>query len=709
MPIANYVKPQSFVQQYLQVLNDAIAANINAFVYGPQYRLSRYTDAAEKADTPKTGIVSSATFDTSIDATTPFIFADENFDNSYFKVYAEGAEVDLGQIGGVDSLFRIMSLAEPEKVVYKGPDDSTPATTKVPTVEGRTIAVGDKIDITDATAATFRREVVAIEDVDGVAGSVLVLNGPATTTYLSAAWETADLTNGTGDLTAELVVKFNGALDSVDTIFNSGTGVITVQDGVSVGFPNIEVPGTNDAGSLVVKPLKTGVGDYYLHYRALVQPGANAPIRKLKTYDDINTYFGVIDPDNTLAYGASRALSGSGGKQIFAASVRDTSLEAYQDVLKAASQNRDLYAHCPLTFNMEIQQAVAQHCEAMSSWDVKRWRRAYVASDLTTGESIITDNGEGVEYAGSVDAVTKLFTIEEATDVDFVEAGVGANDVLRIDYTGDDTTNATYTTLTVSKVLGPKAILLKTAPSTNILDKHFQIWRGDTALAQAQYAANRSEQLGTRRAINVWCDSGTIVDTNGDTVVVENIFLAAEIAGLRSAALPHQGLTRTEITSVSEAPLMYTKYTDAELDIAAAAGVFIITQDLEDGDVYIRHQLTTQVGKGSLYYEDSVGTNLDEISFGVADIVEGYIGKHNATPSTVTTIRNRIQEFLHNKSRADRTVIIGPQIINFLNEDLDVGIDNTLRDRINVKANLTLPLPLNVIVVELFGGVTFNN
>jgi len=358
---------------------------------------------------------------------------------------------------------------------------------------------------------------------------------------------------------------------------------------------------------------------------------------------------------------------------------------------------------------MEIQQAVAQHCEAMSSWDVKRWRRAYVASDLTTGESIITDNGEGVEYAGSVDAVTKLFTIEEATDVDFVEAGVGANDVLRIDYTGDDTTNATYTTLTVSKVLGPKAILLKTAPSTNILDKHFQIWRGDTALAQAQYAANRSEQLGTRRAINVWCDSGTIVDTNGDTVVVENIFLAAEIAGLRSAALPHQGLTRTEITSVSEAPLMYTKYTDAELDIAAAAGVFIITQDLEDGDVYIRHQLTTQVGKGSLYYEDSVGTNLDEISFGVADIVEGYIGKHNATPSTVTTIRNRIQEFLHNKSRADRTVIIGPQIINFLNEDLDVGIDNTLRDRINVKANLTLPLPLNVIVVELFGGVTFNN
>lgn len=710
MPIANYVKPQSFVQQYLQVLNDAIAANINAFVYGPQYRLSRYTDPDEKSETPSTAIVASATFDASIDASDPFIFADELFDSNYFKVYAENAEADLGQIGGNDSLFYILSLAEPEKIVYKGPVSITPATTSVPTVEGRKLAVGDVIDVTDATANVFRREITAIEETDDVDRSVLVLNGPAVTTYLSAGWTSANLTDGTGDLTASLVVKFNGPLNSVDTIYNASTGEITVQDGVSAGtLPTIEVPGTNSGGELVSKALKTGVGSYHLHYRALVKPSVNAPIRKIKTYDDINTYFGVIDPDNTLAYGASRALSGAGGKQIFAASVADTSLEAYNDVLKAASQNRDLYAHCPLTFDLGIQQAVAQHCEAMSSWDVKRWRRAYVATDLSDGDSVVTDDGAGGDYSGSIDSDTKLFTIEESTDLDFAEAGVGADDILRINYAGNDTSSSDYETYTVSKVLGPKSILLKTAPVGDVLAQNFQIWRGDTALAQVQYAANRSEQLGTRRAINVWCDSGTIIDSNGDTVVVDNIFLAAEIAGLRSAALPHQGLTRTEITSVSEAPLMYTKYTDDELNIAAAAGVFIVTQDLEDGDVYIRHQLTTQVGKGSLYYEDSVGVNLDEISFGVADIVEGYIGKYNATPSTVTTIRNRIQEFLHNKSRADRTVVIGPQIINFLNEDLDVEIDETLRDRINVKADLTLPLPLNVIVVELFGGVTFNN
>jgi hypothetical protein len=146
------------------------------------------------------------------------------------------------------------------------------------------------------------------------------------------------------------------------------------------------------------------------------------------------------------------------------------------------------------------------------------------------------------------------------------------------------------------------------------------------------------------------------------------------------------------------------------LDIAAASGVFIVTQDLEDGPVYIRHQLTTQADKGSLYYEDSVGVNLDDISFNIVAIIDGYIGKYNATPDTVQVIQNKINELLHNKARADRAqFFIGPQLLDYDPADLDVEIDATLRDQINVKATLTLPLPLNRIIVELFGGVSFNN
>jgi hypothetical protein len=90
--------------------------------------------------------------------------------------------------------------------------------------------------------------------------------------------------------------------------------------------------------------------------------------------------------------------------------------------------------------------------------------------------------------------------------------------------------------------------------------------------------------LNSRRAVVVWCDNG-----RADGKVINNAYLAAEVAGLTSAIEPQAGMTRMEITSIDSAPRMYTRYTQGQLDRTAAHGVLIVTQDTIDGSPYIRH------------------------------------------------------------------------------------------------------------------------
>ena len=151
---------------------------------------------------------------------------------------------------------------------------------------------------------------------------------------------------------------------------------------------------------------------------------------------------------------------------------------------------------------------------------------------------------------------------------------------------------------------------------------------------------------------------------------------------------------------------MYTKFTEDQLDDIAEAGVWVVTQDYEDGSVYIRHQLTTDSNNGNMYYEDSVGTNLDEISYAVNNVLYGYIGKRNATQGTVQEIYNDVFGLLFERTTADAEVIVGPALLGFTN--LEVKIDADYKDRVNVSVSLELPLPLNSIVVTLRAYASYN-
>ena len=217
-----------------------------------------------------------------------------------------------------------------------------------------------------------------------------------------------------------------------------------------------------------------------------------------------------------------------------------------------------------------------------------------------------------------------------------------------------------------------------------------------TDLVVGQAIASNSD-----RFILVWTDDAQFLSEEG-LQNLENDYIACCVAGLRSSKLPQQGLSRQTIKAVSAAPKMYTKWSETKLDKIAEQGVFIITQDYKNTDIYIRHQLTTDTSDGLLYWEDSVGVNVDEISYMARELVEPYIGKRNATPQTLTEINNKWYAALLERTNSNNEdPAIGPQIVEIVDGSVKTYVDPNLKDRIIMTATVVIALPINTIVVYI--------
>jgi hypothetical protein len=350
------------------------------------------------------------------------------------------------------------------------------------------------------------------------------------------------------------------------------------------------------------------------------------------------------------------------------------------------------YALSVVTTSESIMQAAGAHAAAMSQPNVKNFRRVYVGSDSpgsypvlvkdtngNTATATITSNGSG-----------NLLVSLSDPNLDLTVLNLSAGDIAK--FPG---LNAEYP---IANVISATELVLASGPVSPVSPATaIEIWRADTPDSQADFIIARSKSFANRRVNHIWVEQGAKY-IDGVRTLIPARYVAAHIAGLRSAKLPQQGLTRTEVTTITEAPRMYLRYNREILNRVAAEGTFIVTQDMASQMVYIRHQLTTDVSNGSLYYEDSVGTNLDNISFALKEL-DALIGRRNANPQTVSMINNRLDQILTAFTQTDADTDVGPALIEY--RDAKVALDPILKDRINVSAVLTMPLPLNNIDVEL--------
>jgi len=437
----------------------------------------------------------------------------------------------------------------------------------------------------------------------------------------------------------------------------------------------------------------TAVGTLSNSFRAVKKATTTEGRISITSTADIISNLGTIDIDNELAFGANEMLSGGQGIRIFALRTNGATLADFAIALKKLESSDTVYALSPLTTDQDIMIATKNHCEAMSTPQKKNFRRCYCSTD-SPGKYLYVekdnDDNNLLATVGDYAGQNVLLTTPN-DDIDFTILNLRTDDVIHFVTSGDE--------YEILEVVSANELLLKEGPVAAISPAvQFVIYKADTSANNGDFVINRSQALNSRRACNVWCEGGTRL-IGSTLTTIPSRFLACEVAGLRCAALPQQGLTNFEIKGVTDAASMYTRYTPDELDTIASNGVWIITQDVESGTIFNRHQLTTDSSNGSLYYEDSVGVNLDNISYQFKDRFSPYIGKNNVTSRFLQRLRSEAFDILNSATQADLDLEIGPQLNGF--DNLVVEADATQKDTINIAGDLLMPIPGNTIVVDL--------
>jgi hypothetical protein len=486
--------------------------------------------------------------------------------------------------------------------------------------------------------------------------------------------------------------RFTGVLDSsnltggIDPALTAGAADWAYAAALGL---NREDTGRTNVG---LSPFDGGYGKVFLSYKAVVLPSATESVIELDSELAIAASIGETKLANWLGRGALEAFKGNQNQVVYALRTAGDTEADFTTALRKIQTTDLVYALVPMTDKQAVMELVTSHCNTMSNKFKKNFRRCYVGTD-SPGTYLHWGALTGGGYRRG-DLASSVFTLDAAyrDDWKFVAADKGTTIAIQ----------SLGLSFEVLEVLNEYEVLTDADVALSAVNTGITITRPDTPANNALFVIARSKALASRRTVNVWCDD-PVTTENGTTVVLPMKFVAAEIAGLRCALLPQQGLTMTEILSVDSAPSMYTTFEPETLDDVAANGTMIITQESEGGDMFIRHQLTTMTTEGALAYEDNVGVIVDEFAYDVKDEFKEYIGRRNATPGTIDEIRNKLDALATSYTKVSlANTTIGPPALTYFNEkgvegQVTVRQDGDLADTLLTYVKLRVPLPLNGI------------
>ena len=179
----------------------------------------------------------------------------------------------------------------------------------------------------------------------------------------------------------------------------------------------------------------------------------------------------------------------------------------------------------------------------------------------------------------------------------------------------------------------------------------------------------------------------------------EGYYLCAALAGLVSGVVPHQGLTRLEISGFDDVSRTTQLFNETQLDIMSGGGVFVVTQNRKTGNIYSRHAVTTADYDTIDDREEMVVRNVDSISYSFADAYEPYIGISNVTPSALDILEAETLARIQYLRQANFTPRLGGQLIDASITELRQSL--VFKDRAIVKLSLTIPYALNNLECHL--------
>jgi hypothetical protein len=423
-------------------------------------------------------------------------------------------------------------------------------------------------------------------------------------------------------------------------------------------------------------------------------------ILSVSSIAQLDTYLsGDLVPANELKYGVYKALQNSGSTPVlFTAVENPTDVQSWSAALTRLERNRNVYDIVPLTFDTAIQNLVATHVANMSTDKAAKERMGWFCRPVPqTIPLYVYDAALGKPQSlctivDNPNVVGEQFNYLIATNQPgFLTSGVKFGDVVRTDFYTDTDGKEVYSEYIIDTVINNTTLVLKHARDRALTTgQRFEIWRPIT-LYNFVEAIAKLNIFDNRRIVTTWPEM-----LYADGTTVPGYFATAAIAALACASLPQKAITQEVLLGFTGIPDFGT-YSDDNLDDLTTNGNLVLAET-EDGDVIVRHAVTTGNFNNLNEREEMSTRNFDSATKYFRAGLSGIIGKVNAIELGLDVIESRLVKTGDALKLMGYTVGLGGHIVDYT--IISLGIDPLFED--NALAHVDLVLAHNLNHIDLY-------
>lgn len=481
--------------------------------------------------------------------------------------------------------------------------------------------------------------------------------------------------DGTADVTI--------ALSTINPVYNDiGTdSALVVVDLLGISGPDTGVTkhllnGTDFTVATNVITLKGKYNDADLDgtstYQVKVGFRAKLPTatgyNTLISLKDIEEILGDTVSWNPLAFGSYIAMLNS-ARSMNALVVAPTSTAT--DSIEALAL-KEVYAIAPMAHEAGLVTAIASHVNSLSEPVNKKERVAFVNEDVLDETASSMSSSERLTFAQGTRDTNAAYQNKRLASI-FPDAVyiVETRHISTIKPSWINTSFASSTTK--SFATGPYPKFLK-----------------DTIVGGIKYKAGQdiTETIWTALHNANW---GT---TNGLVTVyapVPGFYYAAQSMGQLIGTSPAQPLTNVPGGGLAMTIGSQDIFTEAELNVMAEGGTWIMTQDSPTGPIYCRHQMTTDISSVAKR-ELSIVCALDYTAKFLRKGLKPYIGRYNITPAFLKLVETILV--------GSGLYLVREGIVKDL-KVLSVTQDENNPDTLYIDINILVNYPVNYIKIKL--------
>lgn len=457
----------------------------------------------------------------------------------------------------------------------------------------------------------------------------------------------------------------------------------------------------------------------YVMYSA-VRKDASAAAENpgLLRFDDTTQLEDALSPvtaENPLALGIFFALLNAPGSQVSALGVDEVSDSAPYGTLEAFTraaeylESFEVYAIAPLTHDKTVAEVFKTHVDFMSEPDQKGERiclwnpemptRALdtLVASGTEGDALTTTSfatkvaalpalvqNAGVVPVGTIPATEGLFL--ELEGKNYSISGIsGATVTIRTSFSSGENDDGFYETSAMTLPIIGEAFAVKIRGAelltlAGTMDKN----------AVAETMAALGQAYSDRRFWMTFPDQckATI---SGQEQILEGFYMNAAIVGMIGQQPPQQSFTNFPMSGFTGVLRSNSFFSESQLNVMAAGGVYIIIQDSQGAPLMSRMALTTNMTSIETR-TDSITKVVDFCAKFLRRSLRTYIGRFNITQGFLDSLGSVVQGLL--SFLVETGVLIGANLNNIIQ-------DESAPDTVLIDVRLDVPYPCNYIRLTL--------